>query len=193
MPAPEGEITAILSRIREGDRDAFQQLFPVVYSELLSIAAGKVSGEQFGHTLQRTALVHEAYLRLSRCRHGWNDRTHFFRVAAVAMRSVLVNHARDRKRQKRGGGVTHLPWHDDVARVEARTLDLLGLDDALHRLHEIDSRQVQVVELRFFAGLTVDETAEVLGVSARTVQSDWRLARAWLFRELNGGSSTEID
>lgn len=185
LDEPSGDITLLLQRVSEGQREAIHDLLPLVYRELHVIAEAHLRRERDNHTLQPTELVNEAYLRLAGGEHpSFNDRRHFYRTAAIVMRHILVNHARDRGRQKRGGGVPTVPLDTGMAEFEKRAIDLVALDDALNRLAELDPRQADLVELRFFAGLTVAQTAEVLGVSPRTVQADWSLARAWLFREL---------
>ena len=180
------ELTRLLGRLGEGDRKAFEDLLPLVYEELHGIASTHLRRERPGHTLQPTALVHEAYLRLAaKDPPRWSDRAHFYRTAAKVMRAILINHARDRRRIKRDGASVPLPLDDVAAVYEERAVDLLALEEALDRLGEIDSRQAQVVELRFFAGLSIEDAAEVLGVAPRTVDSDWKLARGWLLRELS--------
>jgi RNA polymerase sigma factor (TIGR02999 family) len=181
-----GDVTQLLQRAREGDRLALDELIPVVYRELKDQAAHQLRHEQHHLTLQPTALVHEAYLRLlNNQRIQWQDRAHFFAVAAQMMRRILVDHARARGAAKRGHGATCVPLDDAAGEGEQeRLIDILMLDDVLTRLAAIDSRQVQVVEMRVFAGFTVDETAAALGVSPRTVKADWQMARAWLSREL---------
>lgn len=182
----EGEITRILKRLDGEDRDAVANVLPLVYDELYRMATSQMVRERNDHTLQPTALVHEAYVRLaSRKDARFNDRRHFYRTAAMVMRSILINHARDRKRLKRGGGAQKLPLDEAMAAFEERAVDLIALDEALTKLGEIDPRQSEMIELRFFGGLTIAETAEVLGVSERTVQADWALARAWLLREVS--------
>jgi len=182
----EGEITRILQRLDGQDRDAVADVLPLVYDELYRLAAGQMARERGDHTLQPTALVHEAYLRLAMRKDVcFNDRRHFYRTAAMVMRSILINHARDRKRLKRGGGARPLPLDEATAAFEERAIDLVALDEALTKLGEIDPRQSEMIELRFFGGLTIAETAEVLGVSERTVQADWTLARAWLLRAIS--------
>lgn len=160
-------------------------LLPVVYEELRRLAASYMRGERTDHTLQPTALVHEAYLRLVRnTRMEWQGKTHFFAMAATQMRRILVGYARKREAQKRGGGGRMVTLDEAVALTRRQTVDVLALDEALQRLAQLDSRQSQVAELRLFAGLTEVELSEHLGVSERTVREDWRVARAWLMREL---------
>jgi RNA polymerase sigma factor (TIGR02999 family) len=180
------DVTRLLRELAEGRHDAEAELIPLVYSELHRIARRQMRGEA-GHTLQTTALVHEAYIRLVRPqRDHWSDRTHFFRVAAKVMRQILVDNARTRRAQKRGGGATKDLF--DEAFVPVLNVDdaerIMAVDNALSRLSVLDERQAQIVELRFFVGMTVDETAEALQLSARTVKREWQLARAWLSKEL---------
>jgi RNA polymerase sigma factor (TIGR02999 family) len=180
------DITRILASLSDGDRAAAAELLPLVYDELRTLADRYMRDERSDHTLQATALVHEAYLKIVGGEPAkWEDRSHFFRVAAAVMRYILVNHARDRRRIKRGGDRRKLPLDEAVAMFEGSALDLVALDEALVKLASFDSRMSRVVELRFFAGLTVQEVAEVLDVSPRTVESDWSTARLWLMRELD--------
>lgn len=182
------EITRLLETLSDGDRAAAAELLPLVYDELRGLAGGLMHAQRAGHTLQPTALVHEAYLRLAGdADRKWSDRKHFFRVAAVAMRHLLVKHARDRARLKRGGHYERVPLDDAVAVVEESGVDVVSLDECLTRLASFDSRMARVVELRFFGGLSVSETAEALGVSDRTVEQDWQTARLWLAREMDSG------
>jgi RNA polymerase sigma-70 factor, ECF subfamily len=179
---------ALLAELRApGDVDGPSgTLFPVVYAELRRLAHHYLSRERTGHTLQPTALVHEVYLRLiPQAEATWEDRSKFIGIAAHVMRQILVEYARGRNRQKRGGELGRIPLDDAVAAIPADFARWEDLDRALNRLTELDARQAQVVELRYFGGLTVDETAEVLGVSAKTVKRDWSVARAWLRRELD--------
>jgi RNA polymerase sigma factor (TIGR02999 family) len=180
------EVSQLLLRWKGGDERAFQQLLPVVYEELKRLARRQLRGEAPGHTLQTTALVHEAYLRLVGADVGWEGRGHFFAVAAQVMRRVLVDHARNRGRAKRGGGRVAVPLQDELAAAPGRTPDLLALDEALERLSALDRRKAQVVELLYFGGLNYDEVAETLQISPATVHRDLRMAKAWLYRELMG-------
>jgi RNA polymerase sigma factor (TIGR02999 family) len=161
---------------------------PVVYAELHRQAANYLRRERIGHTLQATALINEAYLKLIDQREvNWQNRAHFFGIAAQAMRRILVDHARTRHRDKRGGNAENLPIEAAEFVVSGKdTVDLIALDEALTRLAGLDERQARIVELRFFSGLSVEETAEALGVSKATVKNEWRTAKAWLFQELNG-------
>ena len=181
-----GDVTRLLGRLDAGDRDAIAELAPLVYNELHALAVNYLRHERDDHTLQPTALVNEAWLRLaSREDPRWENRRHFYRAAAIVMRSILVNHARDRRRLKRGGQSKRVPLDDALLAFEDRAVDLIALDDALTKLALLDPRQIDIVELRFFAGLTIKETAETLGVSPRTVDADWSLARSWLQREMS--------
>lgn len=185
---PCGEVSTLLRAWTDGDQSALEKLTPIVYEELHRLARYYMSGERVGHSLQTTALVNEAYVRLTDYkRMRWENRAHFFAVSAQLMRRILVDHARWHN-LKRGGGVQHVSL-DDTAVVGERDEDLVALDDALQALANFDSRKAQVVELRFFGGLSVDETAEVLKVSSITVMRDWSTAKAWLYRELTGQKS----
>ena len=186
-PAAE-DISTLLRAWSDGDQSALEQLPPVVYDELHRLARRYMKGERSGHSLQTTALVNEAYMRLVDYeRMQWQNRAHFFAVSAQLMRRILVEHAR-RHNLKRGGGVPHVSL-DEASMVDGDPdADLVALDDAMNGLARIDPRKVQVVEMRFFGGLSVEETAEVLKVSPVTVKRDWRAARAWLYRELTGGA-----
>ena len=186
MPATSAhDVTQLLAAWRAGDQEAFARLVPLVYRELHELAHARMRGQAPGFTLQTTALVHEAYLRLvDERRVPWQNRTHFFAVCARAMRCILVDAARARNAQKRGGHAARVPF--DEARVWAAepAQRVLALDDALTELSKEDARKAQIVELRYFGGLTVEETAEALGVSAETVARDWKLAKLWLVRAL---------
>jgi RNA polymerase sigma factor (TIGR02999 family) len=179
-------VTALLQQWSRGDRDALEKLTPLVYEELRGIAAGYMRDERPGHTLQATALVHEAYVRLiGQKRVSWQNRAHFFGIAAQLMRRILIDHARRRQAAKRGvGGALRLTAGVDVAGAPEQDFDLLAIDGALSRLEQLDAAQARIVELRFFGGLTVEETAEVAGVSTATVKREWRTARAWLRHEV---------
>jgi RNA polymerase sigma factor (TIGR02999 family) len=168
------------------EKEALDKLMPVVYDELRRQAARYLRREQAGHTLQTTALIHEAYLRLVDQRNvQWQNRAHFFGIAAQMMRRILVDHARTKKRVKRGGSDVKISLADAAILVPEQDLDVVALDEALTRLAEIDEQQSRVVELRFFSGLTVEETAEVMGISPATVKRDWSMAKAWLHREIS--------
>ncbi len=185
-----GTVTQILTRLSGGDRRALDELFPLVYGELRALAAGLMVGERRGHTLQPTALANEAYLRLlgetAGEYGGWKSRSHFFAVAARAMRRILVEYARARGRKKRGGDWVRITLTPSLPGAPQPSLDILALDEALQKLQAVDPRKVQVVELLYFGGLTAQEAAEVLGVAGRTVERDWQFARLWLLREMLG-------
>lgn len=185
-PVQQHDVTRLLQAWGAGDEKALAQLMPLVYDELHRLAHRYMSSEQSAQTLQTTVLVHEVYLRLIDVKKvDWHDRAHFYALCARMMRRILVDFARARSYQKRGGGVTHVQL-DEAATVSAVVgSELIAVDDALKRLAAIDSRKSQVIELRFFGGLSVEETASALKVSPETVMRDWRLARSWLIRELN--------
>jgi RNA polymerase sigma-70 factor (ECF subfamily) len=193
MPAaaqPAPGVTDLLVAWGLGDASALEHLVPLVHGELRRLARREMRRERAGHTLQTTALVNEAYLRLvdlSRVR--WQDRAHFFAMSARLMRRILVDHARSRASRKRGGGVKRVSFDEALVVSEEPGPDLVALDEALHALAAFDDRKSQVVEMRFFGGLSVDEAAEALHVSPETVMRDWRLAKVWLLRELGGGRS----
>ena len=184
------DITTLLIDWSDGDPSALDRLMPLVYDHLRHMAARYMNQENPGHTLQGTALVHEAYLKLiDQDRVQWRNRAQFFGVAAQMIRRILVDHARTAKAQKRGGAAQKLSLDEAIETPELRELDLIALDDALVALAAIDPQQSRVIELRFFAGLTVEETAEALAISPATVKRDWVTAKAWLFRELNTAAS----
>jgi len=184
------QVTELLVRWRKGDRQALDALIPLVYGELRRIAQHFLQREKPGHTLQSTALVHEAYVRMvGQNLPEWQSRAHFFGIAAQLMRQILVDHARARQAAKRGGDVFKLSLDESTAMPEQRDLDLIALDDALKSLTELDPQQSRIVELRYFAGLTIEDTSEVLGISPATVKRDWATARAWLQREMMRGGS----
>lgn len=184
------QVTELLVRWRKGDRQALDALIPLVYEELRRIAQHFLQREKPGHTLQSTALVHEAYVRMvGQNLPEWQSRAHFFGIAAQLMRQILVDHARARQAAKRGGDVFKLSLDESTAMPEQRDLDLIALDDALKSLTELDPQQSRIVELRYFAGLTIEDTSEVLGISPATVKRDWATARAWLQREMMRGGS----
>ena len=171
---------------RGGDRNDLEALLPLVYDELRRLAHHHLRNERPDHTLQSTALVHEAYFRLvGQDLPEWESRAHFFAIAAQLMRQILVDYARHRRASKRGGGVCRLTLDDAVALPARKDVDVVALDDALNALAEVDPRQSRVVELRFFAGLSLEETSEVMGIATATVQRDWTAARAWLHREIS--------
>lgn len=190
MSKSPSEITQLIANLAHGDRIAGEELLPMVYQELRSLAGKYLRGQRRDHTLQPTALVHEAYLKMiDQTQAKWNDRAHFFAVAATAMRQILVNHAVARGALKRGGGRAKIAIDENVAGAEQPEFDPIALDEAMKKLAAFDERKSKVVELRFFSGLTVDEVAEVLNVSKSTVEGDWRMARAWLSRELAEGDT----
>ncbi len=181
-------VTTLLLDWSRGDKAALDQIVPIVYDELRRQAARFLRREQAGHTLQTTALIHEAYIRLVDQRNvKWQNRAHFFGIAAQLMRRILVDHARTKKRAKRGGSGIRVSMTDATLVTKGRDLDAVALDEALDKLAVLDPQQARVVELRFFSGLTVEETAEVLSISAATVKRDWSMAKAWLHREITDG------
>jgi RNA polymerase sigma factor (TIGR02999 family) len=184
--SPQGEITNLLTAWGKGDQNALQELIPLVYDELHRMAQRAWREMNDGNTLQPTALIHEAYLKLTGPGHAsYQNRGHFLAVACTAMRQILVNHARDRRVIKRGSGKIALSLDDAQAAVDQEADEVVALHEALERLNAIDKRKSKVVEMRYFGGLSIEDTAEALGVSVMTVNRDWRLARAWLARELN--------
>ena len=184
-------VTELLVRWRGGDKAALDALMPLVYSELRRIANRYLQAERSDHTLQSTALVHEAYVRLTNQQlPQWQNRAHFFAVAAQLMRQILVDHARSHRASKRGGEVYKLALDDAEDQQKPIDIDIVALDDALKSLTAMDAQQGKVVELKFFGGLSNEDTAEVLGISTSTVKRDWTTARAWLFRELNRSEAT---
>ena len=178
------EVTRLLAAHRGGDFDALERLLPIVYAELKRLAAGRLRRERPGHTLQPTALVHEAYIRLAGGGPRFENRAHFFGIAARVMRQVLVDHARASGREKRGGDRVRVTLRDEAVGAGEREFDLVALDEALERLAARDAGAAHVVELRYFAGLSIEETAEALGISPATVKRDWAVAKAFLRREL---------
>jgi RNA polymerase sigma-70 factor, ECF subfamily len=186
-PSP-GAVTELLRAWSDGDDGALERLTPLVEAELRRLARGYMGRERRSHTLQATALVNEAFVRLTDARSiGWQDRAHFLGIAARLMRRVLVDHARARGYRKRGGGVQRVTLNEELVASPEPALDVIALDRALEVLAAVDARKSRVIELRFFGGLSVEETAEVLHVSSDTVKRDWRLAKLWLLRELEGG------
>jgi RNA polymerase sigma factor (TIGR02999 family) len=184
--AEPGDVTRLLTAWRQGDASAGECLIPLIYGELRRLAASYLRHERGDHTLQPTALVHEAFLRLVGQRDlQWQNRAHFFGLAAQLMRRILVDHARTHATAKRGGGKHALPLGESIALSDEQSDDVVAVDQALSRLAKFDPRQSRIVELRFFGGLTEAETAEVLGISTRTIKRDWAVAKAWLYGELN--------
>lgn len=194
MEPASGEVTRLLAELSKSNPEAEARLIPLVYEHLHRLAASYMRGERPDHTLQATGLVNEAYLRLvSQHATEWRDRTHFFGIAARLMRQILVEHARARHAAKRGGaGPLFVPLGDEQDVFSARSRELVELDDALQCLEQLDPQQARIVELRFFGGLTVEETAEALGISPRTVKRDWAIARAWLHGELCRSNGNKI-
>jgi len=182
----EQNITELLLAWNEGNREALDKLMPLVYDELHRQAARFLRRERSDHTLQTTALIHEAYLKLVDQREAnWESRTHFFAIAANLMRRILVDYARSKKREKRGGDYLILPLEEaEAVAGKEKSIDLMAIDEALTKLEKIDQRQAKIVELRYFGDLTLEETAQALGVSRTTVADDWAMAKAWLHREL---------
>ena len=193
MPPVPPEITALLLRWSEGDQEALDCLLPQIYPELRRIARHYMAKENSQHTLQTSALINEAYLRLVDG-HAvqWQSRGHFFAVAAHVMRHILIDHARRYRYGKRGAGATHLALDDVSVTIRERAAEFIALDEALDRLAQVDARKSQLVELRFFGGMTVEETAEVMKISPITVKREWRAAKAWLSREIIGAPD-ELD
>jgi RNA polymerase sigma-70 factor, ECF subfamily len=182
---PATSVTALLARAHSGDSSALADVFPLIYDELRGLARQQLQREPDGHTLSPTALVHEAYMRLiDYSRMEWAGRAHFMAVAATAMRRILVDHARGHRSVKRGGMLRRVSIDDVELGTEERAELLIAIDDALGRLKEIDERQAQVVECRFFGGMTEEETAEALGIGLRTAKRDWAKAKSWLHREI---------
>ena len=182
----EGEITRLLEACAAGERDALDQLWPLVYDDLRAIAHKRLRLERREHTLNTTAIVHEAYMKLVDPQTAtWRDRAHFFAVSAKVIRNLLIDYARERGAAKRGGGAIHLPISDELAGERPRTVELLALHEAMEALGRRDPRLEQVIECRFFGGMTMEETAETLDISISTAERDWRRARAYLYRALS--------
>jgi RNA polymerase sigma-70 factor (ECF subfamily) len=187
LPELSMDVTEILAQWSEGDQAALNRLVPIVYDELLRLARLRFSGEHSDLTLQPTALVHEAYLKLmNQEQPAWKNRSHFFAIAATIMRRILIDDARRRKADKRGGGI-HVTFNEEIDVVDAKPPDVLALDLALRSLAQIDERKSRIIELKHFGGLTTEEISELTGLSVRTVGRDLRLAHAWLHREISGG------
>jgi len=190
------DVTVLLTEMTKGNTDAASKLIPLVYQELRELAANYMRHERSDHTLQPTALVHEAFLKLVQQRSvDWQSRAHFFGVAAQVMRRILVDHARGHLRRKRGGGQRSVPIDEALVFTPEQSENLVKLDQSLERLTQIDPRQGKIVELRFFGGLTVEQTADLLGISPKTVKRDWSMAKAWLHGDLKrglGGVSKEM-
>jgi RNA polymerase sigma-70 factor, ECF subfamily len=180
------DVTVLLNKISEGDNSAPERLLPLVYDELRKLASGYLKNERPDHTLQATALVHEAYLRLVDWENvSWQNRNHFFSVSAQIMRHILVDHARSKKAEMHGGNLQKLALDEAISFSNSKEVDLVDLDDALIELAAFKERHAKIVELRFFAGLTLEETAQTLDISTKTVSREWNFAKAWLFRRLN--------
>jgi RNA polymerase sigma factor (TIGR02999 family) len=185
VDAPSHDVTRLLARWQDGDEAALQELMPIVHEELRRLARRQMAGERPGHTLQPTALVNEAYLRLVNLKQiRWQDRAHFLAMGARLMRRILVDIARSHGYQKRGGGAKQVSFTEALDVAEGQATDVVALNDALEALADVDERKSRVVELRFFGGLTVEETAEALNVSRETVKRDWTFAKMWLLRHL---------
>lgn len=196
MTSVTNDVTRLLGELRNGNEDAVAKLVPLLYRELRRLAGAYLSSERRNHTLQPTALVHEAYLRLVDQRDvQWQNRQHFFGIAAQVMRRVLLDHARGHEAVKRGGAVPKVSLEEAIVISKERSAELLALDEALTRLAALDQQQARIIELRFFGGLTVEETAQLLGISPATVKRDWNMAKAWLNREVRkerGSESREV-
>lgn len=191
MDGQASQVSGLLAAWREGDRTALDRLLPLIRPELHRLARRHLAREAANHTMQASSLVQEAFLRLLPSDAGWRDRAHFFAVASRVMRHVLVDHARSKKRVKRGRGAAHVSLDEAVVLSPARVDEVVAIDLALERLADTDERKARVFELRFFGGMTVEETAEVLGVAPNTVVRDWSFARAWLRRELSEGRAAD--
>lgn len=188
MESEKGDVTQLLNKMAEGDSRAAEKLLPLVYAELHRLAASYMRRERPDHTLQATALINEAYIRLSKENAQWNSREHFIGMCAHVMRHVLVDYARAHHAKQRDGGMKRIEMQDDLAISIERLEEIVSLDEALKSLESLSPRQGKVVELRYFGGLSVDQIASLLGVSPRSVKRDWSLARVWLFRELEQGA-----
>lgn len=187
--SPSQDVTGLLVAWGQGDEEALQKLMPLVYEQLHAAARRYMAGERPGHTLQTTALIHETYLRLVDVRKvKWQDRAHFLAVCAQLMRRILIDFARSRRYQKRGGAAAHVSFDEALMVTAQPDANLVALDEALNRLSKVDDRKSKVVELRFFGGLDVKETAEAMKISPDTVMRDWKLAKVWLLRELRRGT-----
>jgi len=186
------QITQLLQKWQEGNNEALETLMPLVYAELKRLAGSYLRRERPDHTLQSAALVNEAYLRLvDQTQTQWQNKAHFFGIAAQMMRRILADHARGHNAAKRGAGMPELELNEAVAQAQTKSVDLLDLEDALQKLEKLDAQQGKIVELRFFSGLSIEDTANVLGISPATVKRDWAAARAWLFREVGARQDVE--
>ncbi len=189
---PSSQLTQLLEQWQQGDQEALETLMPIVYHELKRLAGSYLRRERPDHTLQSAALVNEAYLRLIEQRETrWQNRAHFYGIAAQAMRRILADHARSHKAAKRGAGMPELELNEAVVQAQSRSIDLMELEEALQKLEKLDPQQGKIVELRFFSGLSIEDTANVLGISPATVKRDWAAARAWLFREIGSRQNVE--
>lgn len=185
MSAEAQQVTQLLKQWQEGSNEALEALMPLVYKELKRLAASYLRRERSDHTLQSAALVNEAYLRLvDQNQTRWQNKAHFYGIAAQMMRRILADHARGHNAAKRGSGLPELELDEALAQAKGRSVDLLGLEEALQKLERLDPQQGRIVELRFFSGLSIEDTANVLAISPATVKRDWAAARAWLFREM---------
>lgn len=197
MKEDTGEVTQLLKAMRTGDKRAAEKLLPMVYQELHRLARAYMRRERAEHTLQPTALINEAYLRLAKDDIDWQNREHFIGVAAQVMRRVLVDYARQHNAEMRGGDLKRVELHEEFAISPERIEELISLDEALGLLAKENPRQARIIELRYFGGLSVEQTAAILGIAERSVKRDWALARVWLFRKLRpnigGSEKTEID
>lgn len=189
MSPPQSDVTRLLVASSQGDQEALDKLLPLVYTELRHLAERYLHRERPDHTLQPTALVHEAYLRLIDQDVSWQNRAHFFGVAAEMMRRILIDHARKHQAAKRGSGGIKLSLDEAIDLTDERAAELIALDDALKALAEFDAQKSRIVELRFFGGLSIEETAAVLGIGTATVIRQWKMAKAWLYHEVSQGSN----
>jgi len=189
---PHTQVTQLLQKWQEGNQEALEALMPLVYNELKRLAGSYLRRERPDHTLQSAALVNEAYLRLvDQTQTRWQNKAHFYGIAAQMMRRVLADHARSHNAVKRGAGMPELELNESVAQAQSRSVDVLDLEEALQKLEKLDPQQGKIVELRFFSGLSIEDTANVLGISPATVKRDWAAARAWLFREVAARHAVE--
>lgn len=192
MNQTQTQITQLLQKWQEGNNEALETLMPLVYAELKRLAGSYLRRERPDHTLQSAALVNEAYLRLvDQTQTQWQNKAHFFGIAAQMMRRILADHARGHNAAKRGAGMPELELNEAVAQAQTKSVDLLDLEEALQKLEKLDAQQGKIVELRFFGGLSIEDTANVLGISPATVKRDWAAARAWLFREVGARQDVE--
>ena len=192
MNQTQTQITQLLQKWQEGNNEALETLMPLVYAELKRLAGSYLRRERPDHTLQSAALVNEAYLRLvDQTQTQWQNKAHFFGIAAQMMRRILADHARGHNAAKRGAGMPELELNEVVAQAQTKSVDLLDLEEALQKLEKLDAQQGKIVELRFFSGLSIEDTANVLGISPATVKRDWAAARAWLFREVGARQDVE--